>query len=96
MQLEVQRPGVDGCGAEFGLPKSGKHHLVSLLFKLFYGCFTLMSGRPTSIPTSSWSACFWAFRENAIILVASGNLSRFRKKRFVSWNSALDPGPSPS
>jgi hypothetical protein len=47
------------------------------------------------IPTSSWSAFFGAYRENAIILVVSGNLSRFRKK-VVSWNSALDPDPSPS
>ena len=31
---------------------------------------------------------FWAFRENAIILVVSGNLSRFRKKsRFVEFCS---------
>ena len=32
---------------------------------------------------------FWAFRENALILVASGNLSRFRKKkgRFVEFCS---------
>ena len=44
----------------------------------------------TCIPTSSWSAFVWAFRENAIILVASGNSSRFRKKKsrfveFCSW-----------
>ena len=35
----------------------------------------------TCIPTSSWSAFVWAFREDAIILVASGNSSRFRKKK---------------
>ena len=51
----------------------------------------------TCIPTSSWSAFVWAFREDAIILVAAGNSSRFRKKKkVVSWNSALDPDPSPS